>query len=156
MDKQEDINKTVADAIWPWKQQKDASVSMRTARRKRSLIQFCCMFFVALFVFFVLDYIILGAIICCLGILVLLGGFFITPVFTAFDNISHFLASAVGKLLTYLLLVPFFYICFFPGRVVLKFLGRDPMTRGFDPERKTYWQRRESVEDVNHYKVQYK
>lgn len=48
-------------------------------------------------------------------------------------------AKAVGTAMTWLTLVPFFWLCMVPGRLVLLALGRDPMRRAWDPSAKTYW-----------------
>lgn len=154
MERQQEIN--TVNTVWLWKQQKQSSKCERATRRKRSVIIFCCMFLVSLFAFFILNHIILAAIIWFLSILTLVSGFFIPPVYIIFDKISRFSAFLVGTLLTYLLLVPCYYICFFPGHIILKLLGRDPMTRRFDKTAKTYWQNWKHSENINCYKVQYK
>ncbi len=49
------------------------------------------------------------------------------------------LAHAVGRFLTVVLLVPFFYLCMFPGRIILLLTGKDPMNRKLDASEKSYW-----------------
>ncbi len=44
-----------------------------------------------------------------------------------------------GKGLTYLLLVPFFYLFFTPAALILRAQGRDPLHRRFRDKRWTYW-----------------
>ena len=156
MDKQKETNKMVVEAIWRWKQQKNVRSSVRSAYRKRSLLQFSIMLIIASLLFFLFHHIVFGIIIYCLSFLVLLCGFFIPHAFAVFDKTGRFLGTFAGRLLTYLLLVPFFYLCFFPGRLILKLLGKDPMKRGFEPNATTYWISREDTEDTSHYKVQYK
>lgn len=57
-------------------------------------------------------------------------------------------ANFVGTGLTWLLLVPFFYLSFPIGHLVLKLKGRDPLEREFPTERPTYWIPRPVVEDA--------
>ncbi len=49
------------------------------------------------------------------------------------------LTHAVGTLLTVGLLAPFFYLCMFPGRIILLLTGKDPLHRKLDASEKSYW-----------------
>jgi len=146
----------VVEAIWQWRQQENMCSHTKSTYRKRSLLQFSIMLIIASLLFFLFHHIVFGIIIYSLSFLVLLCGFFIPTAFAAFDKLGRFLGTFVGRLLTYLLLVPFFYLCFFPGRLILNLLGKDPMKRNLEPSATTYWIEREDSKDTNYYKVQYK
>lgn len=52
--------------------------------------------------------------------------------------ISKF-ARAVGLVMSWVMLVPFFWLCMVPGRLILMALGKDPMRRKWEPTATTYW-----------------
>ena len=65
------------------------------------------------------------------------------------------LAAVALGLLAWVLLAPFFYLCFVPGRVVLWIMGRDPLDRKIDPDRPSYWAPYRNAADERRYKRQY-
>ncbi len=88
--------------------------------------------------------------------LLLIGGWLIPPLFRAFEKFGAKLAHWVAAGLTWLLLVPFFYIVFVGGRLVLLLSGKDPMDRAFpDAERATFWIPRPPVPSMEQYKKQH-
>lgn len=77
---------------------------------------------------------------------------------TAFAKVNQFFAClgrVVGSLLTCLLLVPFFFLCFVPGRIVLWIARRDPMTRDWDSSSDSYWTLRDGPLTERRYDRQY-
>jgi hypothetical protein len=62
---------------------------------------------------------------------------------------------AVGQILTWCLLVPFFYIGFSFGRLVQKLTGKDPMQRAYDRQAETYWETRNEQPGIEQYRRQY-
>lgn len=89
--------------------------------------------------FFVLEHRIAAYVVWSLGALLLSGLLFFDGVLRGFEKTGVLLARGIGTGLTWLLLVPFFYIVFGLGRLVLKLRGADPMRRVIDPECKSYW-----------------
>jgi hypothetical protein len=76
----------------------------------------------------------------------------------AYQVIQAFLqkfSHAVGQVLTWVLLIPFFYMGFSLGRLVQKLARRDPMTRGWRPEQASYWVDRQAETDKEQYKRQF-
>jgi len=151
-----DENLLVMQTVWPWRQSSNSSEKPKSANKKHALIQFCIMFVAASVVFFIFHHKWLGGIIYCLGLLVLISFFFLPPIYSASESVSRLLIMVIGKTLTYVLLVPFYYLCFFPGRLLLNLLRKDPMKRLLETDTKTYWLDRPDAEDTDHYKVQYK
>ncbi len=94
-------------------------------------------------------------IVWALAALVLIGGLFISPLFRAFEKFGQLLARWVGAALTWGLLVPFFYLCFVPGRWIMQLRGRDPLTRKFPSQERTYWIPRPPVSSLAQYKKQH-
>lgn len=58
------------------------------------------------------------------------------------DRTLDWLGSGVGMVLTGLVLVPFFYLCFLPARLFLLATGKDPMHRQFPAPGQTLWRPR--------------
>lgn len=55
--------------------------------------------------------------------------------------------TAVGHLVTWLLLVPLFLLFFVPFRLLFRRGRRDPLDRRLEPERATYWRTRTEVRE---------
>jgi hypothetical protein len=51
-------------------------------------------------------------------------------------------AKGIARALTWLLLTLTFYLVFTPYGIVLRMLGKDPLDRGFEKGRASYWHRR--------------
>jgi hypothetical protein len=50
-----------------------------------------------------------------------------------------YLAFPIGWVLSHVLLAIVYYLVFTPIGLIMRLLGRDPMRRRFEPERKSYW-----------------
>jgi hypothetical protein len=61
------------------------------------------------------------------------------PAYRPLHRFGRILGRGVGQLLVHLLLVPFYYLFFFPVAAYLRLRGRDPMHRRFRPPDLTYW-----------------
>jgi len=96
-----------------------------------------------------------AGIVWTLAALVLVGGLFYPPLFHGFEKFGQKLAKWVAAGLTWGLLVPFFYLCFLPGRLIMALSGKDPMTRKFPSDAATYWIPRRPVPNLNQYKKQH-
>lgn len=88
--------------------------------------------------------------------LLLIGGWIYRPIFHGFEWFGAKLAHWVAGGLTWLLLVPFFYIAFAGGRLILLLSGKDPMDCAFpDAEKQTFWTPRPIVTDMKQYEKQH-
>ena len=70
---------------------------------------------------------------------VLVLGLFLPRAYRPVHAFGRGLGRFVGKVLMYVLLVPFYYLFFTPVAVLLRLQGRDPLHRGFRDPRHTYW-----------------
>jgi len=86
---------------------------------------------------------------------VFIGGWFVPPMFKAMEHFGAWLAKWVAILLNWGLLTPFFYLCFWPGRLILKLKGIDPMDRKFPDDRSSFWIPRKPVTDMSQYRKQH-
>jgi len=149
-----------ADAVlakWPWKAlgtppPAGPPMSIKT----KALIQAPLMALVGYVIYRVWGHVIGPAIVWSLAALVLVGGLFVPPIFRGIERFGMWLAKGISAALTWGLLVPFFYICFTFGRLVLMIQRIDPMDRKFpDPGHKTFWVPRPRVPSMEQYKKQH-
>lgn len=132
---------SVAQTTWPWRDQiaGPVSTSRRGGRKRRAVIQAVIMAAVATLMTMVWHKIRLGLAIYCLSAVVVISGFLIPPLFFALERGGQWLGRMVGLGITWLMLMPFFYLCFAPARLILKLRGKDPMQRRFERNLNSYW-----------------
>ncbi len=87
--------------------------------------------------------------------LILVSGLFIPPVFIKIEQFGRWFGKWVGLIMTWVLMIPVFWLIFVPGRVILKLRGIDPMCRKFPTDAKTYWVPRKPVTNLEDYKRQF-
>jgi len=69
----------------------------------------------------------------------LVGGFAVPRIYSAFEWLGHFLTITIGSLFTWVLMSLFFYVCFVPGRILLCLFRKDPLQRAQMPDAQSYW-----------------
>jgi len=148
---------TVAQTVWAWDKKPVEPDSTGKARQRRAFVQFCAMNIVAFMIMIISKgaHLRLPMFLSFFSIVILVGGFFLPRMFEAFEAFGGFIARVVGAGLTYALLVPFFFLCFVPGRLILRTMGKDPLQREWNKERKTYWTDKQTQCDVERYKRQF-
>jgi hypothetical protein len=143
----------VSRAVWQW-QASAAEPEVRN-RPKQALIQFVVMVIISLVLFFAFDKVIMSRVVGGIAVVTLISGLFIHPVFDAIERFGATVGKHVSTGVTWLLLVPFFYIVFVPGRLIHHITGKDPLCRRFPTANTTYWVRRPPVENVDQYRKQH-
>lgn len=96
-----------------------------------------------------------GGVVAGIGAVVLISGLLVPFLFLKLEQGGRWLGKAAGAGLTWLLLVPMFYLVFAPGRLILIMTGNDPMARQFPTNEKTYWITRKPVASPDEYKRQF-
>ncbi len=89
------------------------------------------------------------------GVVMLVSGTLIPALFNRIERLGQGMGRVVSVAVTWILLVPMFYLVFVPGRLFLTLRGIDPMCRQFPTNAPTYWVPRKPVSDVANYKRQY-
>jgi hypothetical protein len=125
------------------------------ARPLRALVQSMVMLVIALLLFFWLHHELFAKVVITLAGVVLISGLAVPPVFHAIERFGQWLGLIVARGLTWILLVPFFYLCFATGAFILKLRGKDPMCRECPSRKETYWVPRPPVTDMSHYRKQH-
>ena len=143
----------VAAAVWNWRQPPVKAGG--ESHRGRAVIEAAVMAAVGALFFWKFHKVWLAAVIWSLAGIVLIGGLFIPPLYRGFKKAGAMLAKGVGLGLSYVLLVPFFYICFPFGRLMFSLSGKDPMNRRFIADMKSYWTPHVQVADAARYTRQY-
>jgi len=132
---------SVAQATWPWRDPITTSLtkSRSGGHKRRAIIQAAIMAIVATLLTMVGHKIWLGLAIYSLSAVVIISGFLIPSLFRVLERAGQWLGRMVGIGITWLMLMPFFYLCFAPTRLILKLMGKDPMHRRFERNRSSYW-----------------
>jgi hypothetical protein len=142
---------------WPWQGLGKAPPEKKSMPvRIKATIQAVVMTVIGFIIFRIFDHLIGPIIVWTLAALVIVGGWFVPPLFYGFEKAGAKLAFWVSAGLTWGLLVPFFYVTFGFGRLVLLLRGIDPMDRVFpDDKRASFWTPRAPVLNKDQYKKQH-
>ena len=130
---------SVAQVVWPWRTPPKASTTGVWTRRRRALLQCALTAAIATLLTLWLGRYRLGLFLYCLCAVILICGFLAPKAFETMERFGQKLAHAVALTLTWLLLMPFFYLCFAPARLILKLTGKDPLHRRFEANHSSYW-----------------
>ncbi len=131
------MSRKTTELIWPWRNRQDPADAAPS--RKGPWIQFAVMASVGLLFYFVLGHAIMAYVLWGISALLLCGLVFFDGVLRGFERTGKWLAHGIGTGVTWILLVPFFYIVFGAGRLALRIRGKDPMRRRLEPEAESYW-----------------
>jgi len=141
----------VSSAIWRWtgdaERQRDDP--RRRARRQAVIIAA-----VAVLLRWVLGQTLLPMLLLLVALASLVTGRWLPRAYLRSERWAKALGAALGRVVAWLVLAPFFYVFFTIGRCILAMRGRDPMNRAFPTDLDTYWSgcgRR----DVSHVHKQY-
>jgi len=119
----------VSEAIWPW--QKPVSSQQDVPHLTIAILAFS----ISMFVF--------------------IAARFFPKGYVVIERFFKKFSAIVGGSLTWLCLVPFFYICFPIGKIAQILKKKDPMHRKLDSEAGSYWQTCKERESVEDYKRQF-
>ncbi len=145
---------SVCQVVWPWRE-KMGTPPPRKPNRVAAGIQAAVLLALAALFYFVFGHPIPAIVLCCATAAILIGSFFVPPLFFAIERMGKTVGIWVGTALTWGLLTPFYYLCFLPGNLILRLLRRDPLCRRFPSDEPTYWKPRKIVTDMAHYSRQY-
>ena len=148
--------KEVLQAVWTWRDFRKPSPNiLKRKRRKHAVIEASIMVAVALILRLKFDKILISTIILSMACLVLVGGLFIPVLYAGFKRVGEILAQVLGTSVTWLLLLPFFYIFFTLARIGCAISGKDPMCRRLEREKASYWFEHAGVAEPAQYRKQY-
>lgn len=96
----------------------------------------CC---VAAFLYFKKDQVVFALVVVGISVSVAICAFFIPFAHRVIQKSFARLAFWVGQLMAIMLLVPLFYLFFFPARIVREIFGKDPLQLKRTGKETTYW-----------------
>ncbi len=140
----------VSQVVWPWtgtaatKQEAPPSKIM-------AFVGFIIASSIAALFYFKTDHHVATYVIMTIASIILVCALFIPPAYKQIHHGLQIFAGFVGKALSWILLVPFFYLVFPFGRLCQKLTGKDPMNRKFPTDLTTYCDDRPEVTDKAYY-----
>ena len=149
-----DADRTVEAVVWNWRGPSAAPAGAKPGAGA-ALKQAAVMGLVGASLYFWLEHRAMGVVVWSLAGVVLASGLFLPPVFAAIERFGRRLGKGVGVVLTWGLLVPFYYLCFGTLRLIQKIGGKDPLCRKFPSDETTYWTARKPVRDAAQYRKQF-
>lgn len=129
----------VSQVVWRWREAAEGEALPIARLRKKAMVQFCLTAALASVLLFGTRFAKAGVVLYAVSGVLLAAGWLAPGVFRVIDGWALKAGRAVGTLLTWILLVPFFYLCFLPARILLFLSGKDPMNRSRLPGAPTYW-----------------
>lgn len=147
-------NPSVYEVIWPWRLG-GRKAAPTPPSKTAAVIQAVLMTAFAALLAFKYHHRIVPAVLVTLAAALAVMAFLLPKAYAAFRRGEKKVTHGTALALNWLLLAPFYYLCFVPGHLILLALRRDPMHRAFPSDEKTYWTPRPPVPGVEQYKRQY-
>ena len=141
--------------VWPCSKETSSAGIPEEGTGKRATIQFLVAGSIALLLFFLCKKPVMACIVSGIAIVILVCGLFIPPAFKAIEHFGKKLGEWVATGLTWLLLVPFFYLCFVPARIIMALRGKDPLNLKLSSKAQTYWVPHKPMTDIERYQKQH-
>ena len=144
------------DVVWPWRERASVDEGVNAGiSRKHVLIESIIVLTVGLIIRCLTAKYIIGTIVLCVGSVTLISGLWLHPLYRALKRLGNFLAKWVGLLVTWMLLVPFFYLAFPIGRLLFALRGKDLLSSKFLGEKESYWTKWSNPKDKGQYRKQF-
>ena len=151
-----DTENSVSAVVWAWRERvAPAGPAPAAPAAAAALRQAAVMGIVGAGLYFWLEHRAMGIVVWSMAGVVLAAGLVLPSVFFALERLGRQLGKGVGVLLTWGLLVPFYYLCFGSLRLAQKIAGKDPLSRKFPSGEPTYWTPRKPVRNAAQYQKQF-
>ncbi len=142
----------VSKTIWPWQTSK-SSTSTGPSLFLSLITLTVGLMMAGLFVLFHHNR--MALLVVGISLAVFLCSRFFPKVYRGLEKVFQGFSHLVGQALTWLLLLPFFYVFFVGGRLLQKITGKDPMSRAWDRNADSYWCNKIKGSDPEQYKRQF-
>jgi len=139
------------EAIWPWRL--DAPPKS-TGVWKRALLQSLVAAVVATVMLY-LGHALIAIFIWSIAAVLALSGIFMRSVFQKIESFGKKLGGIVAVILSWLLLVPFYYLFFWPMALLRKGRSREIFSAASATPHESYWLTRPPESSVENYRRQY-
>jgi len=128
---------SVQETVWNWQEAAGPSTQKAEASslRRQAALQAAVMGVIGFVLYQWIGHATFAKIVWGLAAFILVLGLTAPAAYRPIHGFGQWLGRAVGALLTWVLLVPLFFLVFTPGALLLRLQGRDPMhRRKRDPE----------------------
>lgn len=150
-----EIQQAVVRVVWPWNVPSAPAADPVARLRRKALIQALVMAAVAALLFFGWHHRTMAGVLSALAALNLALGLAAPRAFGAVDRALQRFGGWAGQAMTWILLVPFYYLVFVPARLILLAAGRDPMKRRFPDKLESYWVAHRKAAGPDDYRKQF-
>jgi hypothetical protein len=123
-------------AAWPVEA---PPVAVAGPNRRRAAVQAACMLVIAALLAWRWPHPLPIAILTTMAVLSLAGALGVPGILRVLERFASLLAHGIGSALTLILLVPFYYLCFPAGRLILALSRQDPLRRTKAAPGASYW-----------------
>ena len=149
-----DTQQSVAAVVWPWRDREESTAAATAAKRRHRVLVQATVGLSAGALMLLLHWSRMSTIAVCVAAAIFAMGHLVPRLYDALDSGIMLAAQALGQCLAWMLLAPFFYLCFLPGRLILMARRRDPLSRQWPSEQATFWVTR-SARRPDHFTRQY-
>ena len=139
----------VSQVVWPWTNTE--TIQEEGPSKIMGVVGFLIASSIAAFFYFKTDHHIATYVIMSIATVILVCALFIPPAYKKIHHGLNIFAFYVGTALSWILLVPFFYLVFPFCRLSQKIKGKDPLNRAFPTDKASYWEDRPEVTDKAYY-----
>ena len=146
---------TVQQTVWPWRAVPAGKPAAKKPNRGMAVAQAVALLAVAALLYWRFHRPVPAAGLTVAALVMLVAAFLIPPLHAAIQRAAAAVTRWVSNGLTWVLLTPFFYLCFMPGNWILRLLRKDPLCRQFPTPAPTYWRPRPPVKDLAQYRKPY-
>lgn len=146
----------VSRAVWPWPDGGANSARPKgMSPRKKVLITTPIALMIAGGIYLWRGHAVMPGIVVGIALTICFCGLFVPRAFAAIERFFAGFARIVATTMTWILLVPVFYLVFAPAHLMLRIRGKDPMFRQCPSDEPTYWTARPPVTRKGYYESQH-
>lgn len=146
----------VSRTVWNW--QAEASTAVESSGmnpRVKVLITTPIALLIAFGIYKWTGHTIGPSIVVVIALAICFCGLFVPPAFERIERFFNRFAFWVATAVSWILLVPVFYLIFAPAHLLLTIRKRDPMKRECPSQAKSYWTTRPPITRDNYYRTQH-
>lgn len=144
----------ISQTVWPWRNEGQSKGDGDPQPSVMASLLSLLIAWIIAAAFYFLGYLKITTVILIVSGIVCFCSLFIPSAYRIINAVFEFLKHWVGLVLNWVLLTPFFYICFPVGRFSQKIRGKDPLNRKFLNSNGSYWVSRSPISDLRQYKRQ--
>jgi CDP-diglyceride synthetase len=143
----------VSATVWPWLTPNEKGQFKRQALTTALLMLAVSWAISGMFYYW--DHIKMSLLVLCVSSFVFFTSQCIPSLFYKIESVFQKLSYYIGLMITWVTLVPFYYLCFTTVHLLHLLRNVDPMTRKYIPESDSYWEDKKEDEGLENYRRQF-